>query len=114
MIGIKDMAGLLEPAAAQPLVDAIRGVCDLPIQFHTHATSSASLAIAIDMAHAGADIIDFAVAAMVNLTSQPSLNACCAAMEGNPRYPKIDYMSLVPYDMFWVKRARCIHHSNLI
>ena len=38
MIGIKDMAGLLEPAAAQPLFDAIRGVCDLAIHFRTHAT----------------------------------------------------------------------------
>jgi acetyl-CoA carboxylase carboxyl transferase alpha subunit/acetyl-CoA carboxylase carboxyl transferase beta subunit len=103
MIGIKDMAGLLKPAAAQPLVDAIRGVCDLPIHFHTHATSSASLAVAIEMARAGADIIDFAVAAMADLTSQPSLNAFCAAMEGNPRYPKVDYMTLEPYDMFWMK-----------
>ena len=52
------------------------------------------------MARAGADIIDFAVEAMANLTSQPSLNACCVAMEGNPRYPKVDYMSLEPCDMF--------------
>ena len=113
MIGIKDMAGLLVPVAAQPLVDAIRCVCDLPIHFHTHATSSASLAVAIEMARAGVDIIYFAVAALANLTSQPSLNACCAAIVGNPRYPKVDYMSLEPYDMFWVKRARCIHHSDL-
>ena len=50
------MAGLLEPVEAQPLVDAIRGVCDLPIHFNTHATSSASLAVPIEMARAGADI----------------------------------------------------------
>ncbi|KAH8072670.1 pyruvate carboxylase [Aureococcus anophagefferens] len=75
LIGIKDMAGLLKPAAAAPLLAAIRGVCDLPVHFHTHCTSSAS----------------------------PSLNAFCAAMEGLERAPGIDYMRLEPYDVYWAK-----------
>jgi len=40
MIGIKDMAGLLRPNEVLPLITAIRSVTDLPIHFHTHATSS--------------------------------------------------------------------------
>mmetsp|Transcript_6346 Transcript_6346/g.19249 ORF Transcript_6346/g.19249 Transcript_6346/m.19249 type:complete len:1231 (+) Transcript_6346:36-3728(+) len=104
VVGIKDMAGLLKPAAAKPLVDAIRAVDpSIPIHFHTHATSSASLAVAVEMARCGCDIIDFATASMADLTSQPSLNAFCAAMDGMPRSPGIDYMTLEPLDMYWMR-----------
>lgn len=65
------MAGLLKPRAAPLLVEAIRSVTDLPIHFHTHATSSCSLATALEMARAGCDVIDFATASMADCTSQP-------------------------------------------
>lgn len=52
----KDMAGLLKPRSAPLLVEAIRSVTDLPIHFHTHATSSCSLATALEMARAGCDV----------------------------------------------------------
>ena len=105
VIGIKDMAGLLKPRAARPLVEAIRaGAGDaLPIHFHTHCTSSCSLATALEMSAAGCDIIDFAIASMADLTSQPSLNAFCAAMAGDARDPGIDYMSLEPLDIYWMQ-----------
>lgn len=67
----QDMAGLLKPRAAPLLVEAIRSVTNLPIHFHTHATSSCSLATALEMARAGCDIIDFATASMADCTSQP-------------------------------------------
>lgn len=101
MIGIKDMAGLLKPRAALPLMNALREVTDLPIHFHTHATSGASLATAIEMCRAECDIIDFAIASMSDCTSQPSLNAFLAAMQGDARDPEIDYLKLEPLDMFW-------------
>ena len=50
------MAGLLKPRSAPLLVEAIRSVTDLPIHFHTHATSSCSLATALEMARAGCDV----------------------------------------------------------
>lgn len=65
------MAGLLKPRAASVLVEAIRSVTDIPIHFHTHATSSCSLASALEMARAGCDVIDFATASMADCTSQP-------------------------------------------
>lgn len=65
------MAGLLKPRSAPLLVEAIRSVTDLPIHFHTHATSSCSLATALEMARAGCDVIDFATASMADCTSQP-------------------------------------------
>jgi acetyl-CoA carboxylase carboxyl transferase alpha subunit/acetyl-CoA carboxylase carboxyl transferase beta subunit len=103
MIGIKDMAGLCKPLAARPLLAAIREVTDLPVHFHTHATSSASLATCMEMAMAGCDIVDFCAASMADGTSQPSLNAFLAAMAGHERDPQIDYLKLEPYDQYWSK-----------
>ena len=44
MIAIKDMAGLCKPFAAGKLVKALHDAVGLPIHFHTHDTSAASLA----------------------------------------------------------------------
>jgi len=57
IIGIKDMAGLLKPQMAEPFMKAIREVSDLPCHFHTHNTSSAALATALNMANSGCEII---------------------------------------------------------
>lgn len=46
ILGIKDMAGLLRPLEVEPLMKALRLAVgdDFPIHFHTHATSSGSIA----------------------------------------------------------------------
>ena len=103
IIGIKDMAGLLRPLEAGPLLAAIREVTDLPIHFHTHATSSGSIATCVEMARHGCNIIDFCTASMADGTSQPSLNTFVAMMRGAPNDTGIDYLSLEPYDMYWAK-----------
>jgi acetyl-CoA carboxylase carboxyl transferase alpha subunit len=102
-IGIKDMAGLCKPLAAEPLIRAIRSVTDLPIHFHTHATSGASLATLMEVAKAGCDVVDACTASMADGTSQPSLNAFLASMAGHERSPGMDYLSLEPYDIYWAK-----------
>jgi pyruvate carboxylase len=101
IIGIKDMAGLVKPQMAAPFIAAIRSVSDLPIHFHTHNTSSASLATVINMANAGCDIVDLAIASMADTTSQCSLNAFLAAMEGHPRDPGIPFLNLEKLDIYW-------------
>ena len=42
VLAIKDMAGLLRPAAARALIEALREETDLPIHLHTHDTSGAA------------------------------------------------------------------------
>lgn len=101
MIAIKDMAGLLKPGHAKPLVDVIREVCDLPIHFHTHNTSSAQLATLHAMADAGCDVLDGCFSAWADGTSQPSINAFIATMESRPRETKIDYRELELLDQYW-------------
>ena len=101
MIAVKDMAGLLKPNGAAPLMEALRKGTELPIHFHTHATSGASLATALRMTDAGCDIIDTATAALADATSQPSMNAFVASLVNHPRDPCVDYLSLERLDMHW-------------
>eukprot|EP00755_Sulcionema_specki_P005036 Sspe_Gene.31624::Locus_15584_Transcript_1_1_Confidence_1.000_Length_4052::g.31624::m.31624/K01958/PC, pyc; pyruvate carboxylase len=120
MIGLKDMAGLLKPAAAAPLMKALREGAgdDIPIHFHTHATSSISLATVLAMSAAGCDVVDTCIASMADGTSQPSLNAFLADLETseNTRYPGVPYLSLERLDMFWarIRTLYCPFESGML
>lgn len=77
------MAGLLKPKAASLLIGAIRSKYpDLPIHVHTHDTSGAGVAAMLAAAHAGADVVDVAVDSMSGMTSQPSMGAIIASLQG--------------------------------
>ena len=83
ILSIKDMAGLLKPKAAKLLIDAIRQRHpDIPIHIHTHDTAGAAVASMLCCAEAGADIIDVAVDSMSGMTSQPSMGAIVACLQG--------------------------------
>ena len=75
----------------------------IPIHFHTHATSSGSLATCFEMARHRCDIIDCCTASMADGTSQPSLNAFVAMMQGAPNDSGLDFLRLEPYDMYWAR-----------
>jgi pyruvate carboxylase len=79
VLGIKDMAGLLRPPAAQRLVSALRSRFDLPVHVHTHDTPGGQLASYVAAWHAGADAVDGAAAPMAGTTSQPALSSIVAA-----------------------------------
>ena len=93
------MSGLLRPLEAGPLLNAIRSVSDLPVHFHTHATSSGAIATCLEMARLGCEVIDVCTASMADGTSQPSMNAFLAMVEGSPRDAGINFLSLEPYDV---------------
>jgi pyruvate carboxylase len=104
MIGIKDMSGLLRPLEAGPLITAIREVAPgVPIHFHTHSTSSVSLATCFEMARHNCDIIDCCTASMADGTSQPSMNAFVAMMQGASNDTGINYLDLESYDVYWAR-----------
>ncbi|KAA8967760.1 pyruvate carboxylase [Mycobacterium sp.] len=79
VLGIKDMAGLLRPPAAQRLVAALRSRFDLPVHVHTHDTPGGQLASYVAAWHAGADAVDGAAAPLAGTTSQPALSSIVAA-----------------------------------
>ncbi|BBY32309.1 pyruvate carboxylase [Mycolicibacter minnesotensis] len=79
VLAIKDMSGLLRPAAATTLVSALRSRFDLPIHVHTHDTAGGQLASYVAAWQAGADAVDGAAAPLAGTTSQPALSSIIAA-----------------------------------
>ena len=104
-IAIKDMAGLLKVSGVGAILKAIRSVTDTPIHFHTHDTSSAQIATCLEMVKLGCEIVDVATSSLANTTSQPSMNALCAALEGSERDTGVSFMDLEGYDLL-VKMVR--------
>ncbi|XP_054715064.1 pyruvate carboxylase, mitochondrial-like [Uloborus diversus] len=83
ILAIKDMAGLLKPRAAKLLLTALRDRHpDIPIHIHTHDTAGAGVACLLACAEASADIVDVAVDSMSGMTSQPSMGAVVACLQG--------------------------------
>ncbi|XP_013779858.1 pyruvate carboxylase, mitochondrial-like [Limulus polyphemus] len=99
---IKDMAGLLKPRAAKLLVSALRDRHpDIPIHIHTHDTAGAGIASMLACAEAGADVVDVAVDSMSGMTSQPSMGAFVASLQGSELDTNIDLRTISKYSAFW-------------
>ena len=101
IIAIKDMAGLLRPAAATKLVTALRERFDLPVHLHTHDTSGGQLATLMAAIDAGVDAVDVASAAMAGTTSQPSASALVAALEFTERDPGLSLDAVASLEPYW-------------
>ena len=98
---IKDMSGLLKPYAAKKLVTALKQEVGLPIHLHTHDTTANQVATYLMAAEAGVDIVDCATASMSSLTSQPSLSAVVASLEGQERDTGLDLREIQRLDNYW-------------
>lgn len=101
ILGIKDMAGLLKPYAAQELITALKKTIDIPVHLHTHDTSSIQAATYLKAVEAGVDIIDCALASMSGLTSQPNFNSVVEMMRDNPRHQEYNMESLNAFSNYW-------------
>nr|WP_321401784.1 pyruvate carboxylase [uncultured Desulfobacter sp.] len=103
ILAIKDMAGLLKPAAAKVLVGALKEEIGLPIHLHSHDTSGIAGATLLAAADAGVDAIDCAVDSMSGLTSHPNLGSIAAALRNTPRDTGLDPESLALVSNYWEK-----------
>ncbi|MHA6325138.1 pyruvate carboxylase [Roseivivax sp. CAU 1753] len=101
ILGLKDMAGLLKPAAAGPLITALKNEVGLPIHFHTHDTSGAAIATVMAAAEAGVDAVDAAMDALSGNTSQPTLGSIVEAMRFTPRETGLDIESIREISNYW-------------
>jgi pyruvate carboxylase len=102
VLSVKDMAGLLKPEAATTLISALRTEFpNTPIHVHTHDTAGTGVASMIACAKAGADVVDAAMDAMSGLTSQPSLGAIVAGLQGTKYAPNLDLASLTAVNEYW-------------
>ncbi|MDD4715491.1 MAG: pyruvate carboxylase [Oscillospiraceae bacterium] len=115
ILAIKDMSGLLKPYAAKQLVKALKEEIGIPVQLHTHNTSGNQVATCLLAAEAGADIADLAISSMSSLTSQPSMNAVVAALQGQERDTGLDLDQLQHLADYWqdVRERYDIFESGL-
>ena len=101
IIAVKDMAGLLKPAAARVLFKALREATSLPIHFHTHDTSGISAATVLAAIDAGVDAVDAAMDAFSGNTSQPCLGSIVEALSGTERDPGLDPEWIRRISFYW-------------
>ena len=101
ILAIKDMAGLLRPAAAAKLVTALRREFELPVHLHTHDTAGGQLGTLLSASAAGADAVDAASATMAGTTSQPSLSSLVAALAHTNRDTGLDLQSVADLEPYW-------------
>jgi pyruvate carboxylase len=101
VLGLKDMAGLLKPAAARKLVETLKQEVGLPIHLHTHDTSGAAAATIMAAVDAGVDAVDAAMDALSGTTSQPTLGSIVAALRQGPRDPGLDGKAIREISFYW-------------
>jgi pyruvate carboxylase len=96
------MAGVLKPHAATLLIGSIREKYpDLPIHVHTHDSAGTGVASMVACAKAGADAVDAATDSLSGMTSQPSINAIIASLEGSDLDPGLVPSQVRALDIYW-------------
>ena len=112
---VKDMAGLLKPAAARALVKALKDEVGMPIHLHTHDTSGLSGATVIAAVEAGVDAVDAAMDAMSGATSQPCLGSIVEALRHGERDTGLDPDAIRKISFYWeaVRRQYAAFESDL-
>ncbi|KAL8839256.1 MAG: hypothetical protein Q9176_004587 [Flavoplaca citrina] len=104
IIGIKDMAGVLKPRAATLLIGSIRKKYpDIPIHVHTHDSAGTGVATYVACAEAGADAVDTATDSLSGCTSQPSIGALLASLEGTGLEPGLNSAHIRAIDTYWAQ-----------
>lgn len=101
ILGLKDMAGLLKPAAALVLIKALKEEVGLPIHFHTHDTSGIAGATIIAAANVGVDIVDVAMDAFSGGTSQPCLGSIVEGLRHTDRDTELNIESIRGINEYW-------------
>jgi pyruvate carboxylase len=101
ILGLKDMAGLLKPAAARVLVKTLRQEVGLPVHFHTHDTSGAAAATVLAACDAGVDAVDAAMDAFSGGTSQACLGSIVEALKHTERDTGLDMAAIREMSNYW-------------
>ncbi len=101
VIGLKDMAGLLKPAAATILIKALKEETGLPVHFHTHDTSGIAAATVLAAVDAGVDAVDAAMDSFSGMTSQPNLGSIVEALRNTERDSGLDPSTVRQFSDYW-------------
>jgi pyruvate carboxylase len=101
VLGLKDMAGLLKPAAARQLIRALKSEVGLPIHFHTHDTAGVACATILAASEAGVDAVDCAMDALSGNTSQATLGSVVEALKHTDRDTGLDISAVREISDYW-------------
>ena len=101
VLGLKDMAGLLKPAAAKTLIKTLKGEIGIPIHFHTHDTSGIAASTILAASEAGVDAVDTAMDAFSGGTSQPCLGSIVEALRHTNRDTELDIDDIRQINNYW-------------
>lgn len=95
-IAIKDMAGLLTPAATSELVGSLKQALDLPVFLHSHATSGMASMCHWAAVEAGVDHLDTAISSFAGGTSHSPTESVVAALHDAGYGTGLDLEKLEP------------------
>ncbi len=101
VLGLKDMAGLLKPAAATTLIKTLKTEIGIPIHFHTHDTSGIAASTILASSEAGVDAVDTAMDAFSGGTSQPCLGSIVEALRHTNRETELDIEDIRHINNYW-------------
>jgi pyruvate carboxylase len=98
---IKDMAGLLKPAAARLLIKALRSEIGMPVHLHTHDTTGTAAATVIAAVESGVDAFDAAIDSMSGAGSQPCLGSLVQTLRHGRHDTGLDADAIVRLSSYW-------------
>lgn len=105
-ICIKDMAGILLPYEAYELISALKDAVPVPLHMHTHNTAGTGDLVNLKAVEAGVDIVDTALSALGNGTSQPATESFVATLKGTKYDTGLDLAQLSEINKHFKKVAQ--------
>ena len=93
-ICLKDMAGLLSPYDAYPLIKALKAAVSIPINLHSHFTSGMSPMTHLKAIEAGVDIIDTVMTPYAYRTAHAAVEPFVMSLLGTNRDTGFDIKKL--------------------
>ncbi|MFW2365279.1 MAG: pyruvate carboxylase subunit B [Desulforhopalus sp.] len=100
---VKDMAGLMAPYDAYPLIKALKEAVAIPIHLHSHFTSGMSPMTHLKAIEAGVDIIDTCMTPYAYRTSHAAVEPLVMALLGTDRDTGFDIKKLAAINEIFEK-----------
>jgi len=108
-IAIKDMAGLLTPAATAKLVKALVDALDVPVHLHSHATAGLASMCQLKAIENGCRHIDTAISSLSGGTSHPPTESMVAALRDTEYDSKLDLSALQEIGFYFYEERKKYH-----
>ncbi len=110
IICIKDMAGLISPAAAFDLVNHLKKEVKLPVHLHSHCSSGMAPISYLTACEAGVDILDTTVSPFAWGTSQPPTETIVGALKDTPYDTGLDMEKILEVSEYFQKIKQGYKH----